>query len=84
MITEKDFNAITIQKRMEQVKRDLQPFTDALTKIIEKMPVSGFSINVKTGEMKSLPPPHEWQKRIQDILDARNEYIRTRYPEIKF
>jgi len=71
-----------IMRRREEFQRAVQPFNDILKKVIERIPVSGMAINMETGEMRMLPLPDEWQKKIDFILEERNRFIKSNFPEI--
>lgn len=71
-----------IMRRRDEFQKAMQPFNDMLKKVVERIPVSGLAINMDTGEMRLMPLPNEWQKKIDFIIEERNDFVKRNFPEI--
>lgn len=65
--------------RHQELIKSLEPFAQMLTHIYTIMPHPGFKMTETTFE--PLPPQPEWQNKIDKILEMRDEYIKTNFPE---
>lgn len=59
----------------------LEPFTQMLAHIYTIMPHTGYIMDLKARTFEPLPPLPEWQERINKVIEIRNEYIKSNFPE---
>lgn len=57
----------------------LEPFAKELTRIYTLMPTK-FIVDCSTGEISQYIEP-EWQKAIDKVMEARDDMIKTNFPE---
>lgn len=67
--------------RYRQMRQSIEPFGKMLCHIYSIMPMQGFIVDLATGAFESLPPLPEWQKQIDKVIEMRNEYIKSNFPE---
>lgn len=58
-----------------------EPFRQILTHIYSIMPCPGFVVDLETGSFTPNPILPEWQKQIDRVIEMRNEYVKTNFPE---
>lgn len=64
-----------------EMRAALEPFDRILSDIYAVMPHSGYIVDLANGTFEPLPPLPEWQKRIDKVIEMRNEYIKSTFPE---
>lgn len=67
--------------RHREMIKSLEPFNKMLSHIYAIMPWQGLIVDSVTGAFESMPPLPEWQKQIDKVLEMRNEYIKSNFPE---
>jgi hypothetical protein len=65
--------------RRRQLMQAIEPYNKMLTHIYSIMPSTGFIVN--DGAFERLPPLPEWQKQIDKVLEMRDEFIKSNFPE---
>ena len=70
-----------MRMRRKELQSCLDYFAKELNRIYSLMPMQGFKIDLKTGEMEQLPIPMQWQLLIDRVLKMKDEYIKTHFPE---
>ncbi len=65
--------------RHREMMQAVEPYNKMLTHIYTIMPVTGFI--VKDGAFERLPPLPEWQKEIDKVIEMRDEFVKSNFPE---
>lgn len=65
--------------RHREMMQSIEPYNQMLTHIYSIMPCTGFM--VKDGAFERLPPLPEWQKQIDKVVEMRDEFIKSNFPE---
>jgi len=66
--------------RIREFKLSLEPFAHMLTRIYTIMPHPGYIIK-DDGQFELRPYLPEWQKKIDEVIKERDEYIKENFPE---
>ena len=67
--------------RHREMMASLEPFTQMLAHIYTIMPHQGYVVDLTNNTFEPLPPLPEWQERIDKVIEMRNEYIKSNFPE---
>lgn len=65
--------------RRREMMQCLEPFGKMLFHIYSIMPHPGYIM--QDGMLEPLPPLPEWQQKIDKVIEMKNEYIKSNFPE---